>query len=63
MKRRKSWGLGAYEETQNGVTDTHYGYCPKDIDPLKFSPDTCINTKEEIRRWKQAKRRAEKKDE
>lgn len=60
-KRRKSWGLGAYEDTQNGVSYTHYGYCPKEIDPRKFDSDTSVNTEEEIRRWKQARRRAEKK--
>lgn len=61
MKRRKSWGLGSYEDTQNGVDQTHYGYCPKEIDPRKYTPDFGSCTKEEIRRWKQAKRRAEKK--
>lgn len=59
---RKSWGLGGYEyEDEYGEIHTHYGYPPRNICPLKYWPDSEVCTKEEIRRWKAAKRRKLKK--
>jgi hypothetical protein len=61
--RRKSWGLGiyTYESYGNGPDCKHYGHPPKNISPLKYYPDPEACSKEEIRRWKQAKARALKK--
>lgn len=61
--RRKSWGLGGYEEKdQNGEIHTCYGYPPGYVSALNYWPDSELCTKEEIRRWKAAKRYAEKKN-
>lgn len=60
--RRKSWGIGGYEEPDEfGVLQTHYGYPPKSVSALSYWPDSEACSKEEIRRWKAAKKRAEKK--
>lgn len=61
--RRKSWGLGGYNRADgiDGEVQVHYGYPPKDVSALDYTPDLSCCTKEEIRRWKAARRYAEKK--